>query len=174
MKYTWENRNDGIVRVSDNGSTYAIPTVHSQHPSYPDYLRALRYLPIVRRHCGRVPENWGLAIIFAENSKEKDVSYAGAVGVMQVLPSTAKMSTLQLMNVEKNIEAGCRVLRSLAALPGADLVSVASMYNAGGQSNGRPHPGKGPFGFAESDGYIVRVLSASNEFLVRPPMQEAI
>jgi len=174
MKYTWENMPSGVVKVSTDGTSYAVPTIHQTNPNYPDYLRALRYLPIVRRHCGRVPENWGLAIIFAENSGEKDVSLAGAVGVMQVLPSTAKMTTMQLMHVEKNIEAGCRVLRSLAALPGADLVSVASMYNAGGQNNGRPHPGKGPFGFAEADGYIVRVLSAANEFLVRPPLSEAI
>lgn len=168
MKYTWANDKEGLVQISKDGEAYEIPTIHSKNPNYSDYVRALRYLPLVKRYCGRMPEAWPIGIIFAENSKERDVSYAGAVGVMQVLPSSSGMTTMQLMHVEKNIEAGCKILRRLSSYQGADLVSVASMYNAGSDNNGRPHQSsESPFGFAEAHGYIIRVLSASNEFTLR-------
>jgi soluble lytic murein transglycosylase-like protein len=166
-KFTWANESNGVVQISINGDNYVVPTIVESNPNFPAYKRALRYRPFVEKHCGRMPQSWAVAVIFAEDSGEKDVSLAGATGVMQVLPETAGMTTMQLMNVENNIHAGCKVLRRLASLPGADLVSVASMYNAG-ESNGRPHQSdKSPFGFAEAHGYILRVLSANNEFLLR-------
>lgn len=167
MKFIWSNRDDGVVCISRDGNHYEVPTIHVTNPSYNDYLRALHYLPIVKKFCGRLSPNVAIGIIFAENSREKDISRMGAVGIMQVLPSTANMTTMQLQHVEKNIEAGCKYLRFLATLPGADLPAIASMYNAG-LYNGRPHSSEeSPFGFAESPGYIVRVISASNEFSLR-------
>lgn len=172
IKYTWSNDNEGLVQISKDGDAYEIPTIQAKNPNYPNYRRALRFLPVVRKHCGRMPMAWPVAIIFAESSREKDVSYAGAVGIMQILPSTAGLTTMQLMHAEKNIEAGCKILRRLASYPGADLVAVASMYNAG-DSNARPHPStESPFGFAESPGYIIRVLSAANEFTLREERDE--
>lgn len=172
-RFTWELRSDGVIALSKDGSSYQIPMI-TVGTNYRDYKRALRYLPIIKRHCGALPEAWVIGIIFAENSGEKDVSNKGAVGLMQVLPDTAKSTSTHLMNVNFNIAAGCKFLRYLTGLAGGDLVAVASMYNAGMTDHGRPHPSaKSPFGFVESPFYILRVLSASNEYLLRPELVEA-
>ena len=80
------------------------------------------------------------AIIKAESSfKPNAVSHAGAVGLMQLLPSTAKwiaeevgdeFDYNQLFVVEKNIEYGCFYLDYLFDKFG-DIDIVVCAYNAG-------------------------------------------
>lgn len=56
------------------------------------------------------------AIIYQEDPEwnPREVSSAGAVGLMQVLPTTANMTQQELFYPEKNIEAGVKYLSSLA------------------------------------------------------------
>ncbi|MGB9735462.1 MAG: transglycosylase SLT domain-containing protein [bacterium] len=84
------------------------------------------------------------------------VSPAGAMGLMQILPSTAR-----LMNVgdvyapEENIEAGVRYFKYLYTLFKGDYIKAIAAYNAGEQAvikyNGIPP-------YPETQWYVTKVL----------------
>ena len=81
-----------------------------------------------------VDPNFGLAIGWAENRfRNRDNAESGAVGPMQVMPSNAKglgMKTADLNDVDKNIEAGCRILKENLDAFGGDSKLAAIAYNA--------------------------------------------
>lgn len=79
------------------------------------------------------------SIINAESSFNKDcISDAGAVGLMQVLPSTAgevakklNYANYDLHNPRTNIEFGCYYLNYLLQYYNGDLIYSLCAYNAG-------------------------------------------
>ena len=82
------------------------------------------------------------AIIYEESRFHDDVSsHQGAVGLMQVLPSTAQeiarktggsaFVTSDLTNPDVNILYGCYYLRELLDLYGGSRVAAIAAYNAG-------------------------------------------
>lgn len=79
------------------------------------------------------------SLINAESSFNKDsVSDAGAIGLMQILPSTAKEIALKLnrqdydlFNPSDNIEFGCYYLNYLLEYYKGDLLYALCAYNAG-------------------------------------------
>ena len=79
------------------------------------------------------------SLILAESSYNKNtVSRAGAVGLMQVLPTTANeiqeklnYGTYDLKNPNDNIEFGCYYLRYLLNYYNNDLIYSLCAYNAG-------------------------------------------
>jgi len=91
-------------------------------------------------------------------NRPQAVSSRGAVGLMQVLPSTA-----QLMGVEdhgraqENLRAGCRYLRWLMEDFGDDWELVLAAYNAGPGAVYR-YGGVPPF--AETRAFIAKVKEA--------------
>ncbi len=85
------------------------------------------------------------------------VSSAGAVGVMQLMPSTA--ATLGVKNAydpEDNIMGGAKYLSSLSKMYGGDLSLTLAAYNAG-SGNVEKYGGIPPF--SETQSYVKRVLS---------------
>ncbi len=72
------------------------------------------------------------AIIWAESGYQADaVSPKGAVGLMQLMPETAKMlGVKEPTNAEENIRSGVRYLSALLNRYGDVRVSLAA-YNAG-------------------------------------------
>jgi soluble lytic murein transglycosylase len=88
-----------------------------------------------------VDENLIYAIIKKEsNFKEDTVSWAGAKGLMQVMPATASwlvdmyhlnISPSQLMQPAANIRFGAANLRSLSEQLGGDTQAVIHAYNGG-------------------------------------------
>jgi soluble lytic murein transglycosylase-like protein len=76
------------------------------------------------------------AVIEAESDfQPKAKSHAGACGLMQLLPETARRFGLlrkrDIFNPAKNIEAGVRYLGWLTERFGGDLARVVAAYNAG-------------------------------------------
>jgi len=64
----------------------------------------------------------------------KALSHAGARGVMQVIPSTARphgVSASELYNCKRGAEAGVRELKKLHSMYGGDIKKVLVGYNCG-------------------------------------------
>jgi soluble lytic murein transglycosylase-like protein len=84
------------------------------------------------------------------------VSHAGAVGLMQVLPTTGRQyGVSDLVDPRKNIAAGSRHLAYLIDRYEGDLDLALAAYNAG-EGSVRRHGGIPPF--PETRGYVRKVL----------------
>ena len=84
------------------------------------------------------------------------VSHRGAVGLMQVLPSTAESPAEYLTDPKANLEAGARYLGRLLDRYDGDLELALAAYNAG-PTNVRRYGGVPPF--RETRQYVEKVLS---------------
>ena len=80
-----------------------------------------------------LPEELLLAVMAVEsNFDPRALSEKGAVGLMQLMPGTAKdMYVYDAWAPEQNIDGGARYLRVLANMYGGDLVKTLAAYNAG-------------------------------------------
>ncbi len=58
-------------------------------------------------------------------------SSAGALGVMQLMPTTARGLDVNPLNLEDNIEGGVRYFRQRLDLSGGDVPTAIAMYYAG-------------------------------------------
>lgn len=102
------------------------------------------------------------AVIEAESSyRPRAISPAGARGLMQVMPSTARdlglAKTTLLFDPRHNIETGARYLKLLLERFGGDLARALAAYNAGpaavlAHRGVPPHP--------ETRHYVRKILSA--------------
>jgi soluble lytic murein transglycosylase-like protein len=81
----------------------------------------------------RLPENLLLAVMSVEsNCDHRALSDKGAMGLMQLMPGTAKdMYVADAWDPAQNIEGGARYLRILANQYNGDPVQVLAAYNAG-------------------------------------------
>lgn len=107
------------------------------------YSQDLKKMPINKDKYGelisRVAERHRMdpklihAVIQAESAYNPSaVSSMGAVGMMQLMPDTAKRyGVVDRYDVEQNIEAGTRYLKDLLAMFGADIKLAVAGFNAG-------------------------------------------
>jgi soluble lytic murein transglycosylase-like protein len=81
----------------------------------------------------RLPEKLLLAVMAVEsNYDHRALSEKGAIGLMQLMPGTARdMFVEDAWDPGQNIEGGARYLRILANQYGGDPVQVLAAYNAG-------------------------------------------
>jgi soluble lytic murein transglycosylase-like protein len=81
----------------------------------------------------RLPEALILAVMAVEsNFDPRALSDKGAVGLMQLMPATAKdLYVADAWDPAQNIEGGARYLRLLANQYSGDLVKTLAAYNAG-------------------------------------------
>lgn len=104
------------------------------------------------------------AVVAVESGFEpKAVSQAGALGLMQLLPSTARQMYVEdCFDATDNIYGGTRYLRILANRFGGDLRLTLAAYNAGPEVvervNGVPN-------IAETQAYVRRVLVLYRHYL---------
>ena len=105
-----------------------------------------------------LPEGLLHAVIKAESNYDADaVSHKGAVGLMQLMPETARrFGVLDARDPAANVLGGARYLKTLLAMFDADLALALAAYNAGPAAvlrSGRAVPP-----FAETQRYVPRVL----------------
>jgi soluble lytic murein transglycosylase-like protein len=98
------------------------------------------------------------AVIEAESAYDPNaVSSAGAVGLMQLMPATARrFGVSDRTDPEQNIDAGANYLRKLLSMFDNDVKLAIASYNAGEgavMKYGRTIPP-----YRETQQYVVRVL----------------
>ena len=110
-----------------------------------------------------VPEAFIRAVIMVESNYDpRVVSYAGAEGLMQLMPGTAKRMNVQnSFDPHDNIMGGTRYLRFLANMFGGDMVLTIAGYHAG-EGAVMKYGGVPPY--TSTHGYIKRVLKHYHEF----------
>jgi soluble lytic murein transglycosylase-like protein len=81
----------------------------------------------------KIPEPLLFAVMAVEsNFDHQALSEKGAIGLMQLMPTTAKdMYVSDAWDPAQNIEGGARYLRVLANQYGGDMVKTLAAYNAG-------------------------------------------
>ncbi len=124
-----------------------------------DSERAHRYDAYIRGAARRyqLPESFVRAVIHTESRfNPQVVSRAGAMGLMQLMPGTAKfLGVPEPFDPRQNIYGGCKLLRLLANRFNGDMVLVAAGYNAGA-GNVLKYGGVPPF--VETRAYVKSVL----------------
>ena len=105
-----------------------------------------------------LPVNLIKSVIRAEsNFQIKAVSHAGAQGLMQLMPATAReLGVKNPFNIEQNIDGGARYLRKMLDSFGGDLKLALAAYNAGPEAVIK-YGGKIP-PYRETQQYVNRVL----------------
>jgi len=136
---------DGMIEVPSTSVTAfeAEEYVPSSTPSVPAPAPAAPAPPapksvdpkaLVRQAAERnaLPPAFVASVAKAESAmKQNAVSPKGAIGVMQLMPSTAKALDADPRNTEENIDAGTRLLRELLVKYDGDVVKALAAYNAG-------------------------------------------
>ncbi len=107
------------------------------------------------------------AVISAESGYNQNaLSRAGAMGLMQLMPDTARRYGVQnIMDPQENIHGGVRYLRDLLAMFQGNLELAIAAYNAGENAvirNGRKIPP-----YTETVAYVPKVLGFYKKFQLR-------
>jgi soluble lytic murein transglycosylase-like protein len=122
-----------------------------------------------------VDPNLVRAVVKVEsNFNPNAVSRKGAMGLMQLMPSTARqLNVRNPFDPEQNVDAGVRQLKQLLESYGGDIKLTLAAYNAGAgavaRSSGVPH-------YAETQNYVRRItnlyygVSAFNSSASRAPV----
>jgi soluble lytic murein transglycosylase-like protein len=103
-----------------------------------------------------LPPAFVASVAKAESAmKQSAVSPKGAIGVMQLMPGTAKALDADPHDTEQNIDAGTRLLRELLVKYDGDVVKALAAYNAGPGAVDKYH-GLPPY--RETQDYVNKVI----------------
>ncbi|RLA86295.1 MAG: hypothetical protein DRG31_00665 [Deltaproteobacteria bacterium] len=126
--------------------------------------KELPFLDLIKKLSSKygIPAEIILSIIKVESDFDPGaLSPKGAMGLMQLMPSTAQaLGVRDPFDPKENLEAGVRYLRGLLDRFG-DLVLALAAYNAGPEAV-RQHGGVPPF--PETEKYISKILSYLRQF----------
>ncbi len=111
----------------------------------------------------QIPEAFIRAVIHVESSYDpRVISWAGAEGLMQLMPGTARrMGVEDSFDPRQNIMGGTRYLRTLANLFDGDIMLTIAGYHAG---EGAVQRYKGVPPYTSTIGYIKKVLGKYHEY----------
>lgn len=109
------------------------------------------------------------AVIQTESAYDADaISSAGAVGLMQLMPETAKRFGVTDRNdPDQNVEGGTRYLKHLLGLFGPNLHLAVAAYNAGENAVMKYNNSIPPY--PETQNYVKQVLALYKRWLASSP-----
>ncbi len=172
---------DGQVAVYDRPSVFTEDGAKAiRPPARPRPLTISRvrqiYVPRgeVSRHISDAAATYDLpkplleAIAWQESGfHPQAASRAGAFGVMQLMPGTARNLGVDRYDVRQNIFGGAAYVRTLLNQYGGDLRLTLAAYNAGPEAV-RRHGGVPPY--AETQAYVSSILSGlATRFAAQAP-----
>lgn len=147
------------IKSKPGGGRAARPGVTPVPPSDKSPERFSRYDTYIRQAATlyQIPEELVRAVIRVESNYDpRAVSRAGAEGLMQLMPGTARRMQVQdSFDPRENIFGGVRYLRILANLFNGDLSLTIAGYNAG---EGAVMRFQGIPPYDETQLYVARVL----------------
>ncbi len=145
-----------FVRESPKSANERIIAANSHgHQSSPEEIDAAIVMAAARHN---VDPNLVRAVVKVEsNFNSNAVSRKGAMGLMQLMPSTARsLNVKNPFDPEQNVDAGVRHLKQLLESYGGDVKLTLAAYNAGSgavaRSAGIPH-------YAETQNYVRRITN---------------
>lgn len=110
----------------------------------------------------RVDPHLARAVMRCESGGNPNaVSRAGAIGLMQLMPGTAKGLGVNPKDPERNLEGGIKYLAQLADKYDGDYVKTLAAYNAG---SGRVDAYDGVPPFPETQRYVKNVLALYRKY----------
>lgn len=166
--YTDEPRHSLYKRI--------IQTKAQRYPRYPDYnsvnVRAYmgpnkkKYMELIKDVADRYQVDAKLvhAVIQTESAYNSNaVSSAGAVGLMQLMPDTARrFGVTDRNNPDQNVEGGTRYLRHLIDMFNPNLDLAVAAYNAGENAVIKYNNSVPPY--PETQNYVKQVLALYNKY----------
>ncbi len=113
-----------------------------------------------------IPAELIRAVIAVESAGDASArSNKGAIGLMQLIPDTAKkMYVEDAVDPRQNIQGGTRYLRTLANQFNGDMMLVLAAYNAGPEAV-RKFNGVPPF--EETRAYVRKVMQRYNDYKLK-------
>ncbi len=147
-------KNVAFVEIPDNSA-------HQQKAILTDQQIIARNVQKAAAKYNLPPELINAVIRAESNFKVRAVSSAGARGLMQLMPATAKeLGVEDSFDIEQNIDGGAKYLRNMLDRFGGNVRKALAAYNAGPGTvikyNGRvPYP--------ETRQYVRRVLRFSGQ-----------
>jgi len=145
-----------FVRESTKSANARIVAANSRgHQASPEEVDAAIVMAAARHN---VDANLVRAVVKVEsNFNSHAISNKGAMGLMQLMPSTAKMLKVKNpFDAQQNVDAGVRHLKSLLESYGGDVNLTLAAYNAGegavARSAGVPR-------FAETQDYVRKITN---------------
>jgi soluble lytic murein transglycosylase-like protein len=172
----WRTLPSGVVEV-DQGRGFAAPSLSKpERELFRAKTGRWRALALEAGRRYGVPLAWVLAVIFAESGGDANAGpnakgFGGLMGigpltVRAVEPGSTRTSAADLHDAAWNVHIGTAYLGRLRGEAGehaGELPVIASLYNAGQRAPGQPWPSqRSPWGMRENEGYISRVVRASN------------
>lgn len=150
------------------------PGVTPFAPQDRDPARYTRFDEHIRQAAAlyQIPESLVRAVIKVESDYDpRAVSYAGARGLMQLMPETAsRMQVKDINDPRENIFGGVRYLRVLANLFNGNLELTVAGYNAGEHAV-MSHGGIPPY--AQTRDYVVKVSKFYRRYRTLPDVVDA-
>lgn len=161
-KYKRIIRTKVIVRVRDKVGVIPTNSKYSKKKmSRYAKINKKKYTPLIAKAARKykVSEKLLHAVILAESAYNPNaVSSAGAVGLMQLMPATARRYGVTNRNDPKqNISGGTRYLRDLLKMFNSNLTLAVAGYNAG-EGAVRKYNNKIP-PYRETQNYVKKVLA---------------
>lgn len=114
--------------------------------------------------CGKyqVDPHLARAVMRCESGGDPNaLSSAGAIGLMQLMPGTARALGVDPRDPERNLEGGVKYLAQLADKYDGDYVKTLAAYNAG---SGRVDSYGGVPPFPETQSYVKKVLALYRKY----------
>jgi len=157
---------DGYRLVQKAGKKMRIPQINFRAKEANRKRFGSKIAEVASRY--RVPEALLHAVITIESAYDPNaVSRAGAVGLMQLMPATAKRyGVADRRDPSANLTGGTRYLRDLLLRFGSNLELALAGYNAG--ENAVEKYGNQVPPFAETQSYVRKVLELYSQQFAEP------